>query len=87
MITLLLVCFLLYGGISLTLLIVAIGHAEEGYEDDSGFHRESLQWKADSASPEGGITLWDQVEGASCQLDLRPPFRPIGNNAFTPHPQ
>jgi hypothetical protein len=83
MIMLLLVGFLLFGGIALMLLDAAIEHAEEGYEDESGFHQETHHWTVDPSSPEAGITLWDQVEGACCPLDMTPSFRPVGNNPFT----
>ena len=72
MIILLLVGFLLIGGISLMLLESTIEHAEEGYEDDSGFHLTGPSRLSESNPSDAGVTLWDQVEGACCPLDITP---------------
>jgi hypothetical protein len=69
MMTLLLVSLLVFGN-GLVSLVFAISYAEDGYENDSGFHRdphssaEARQWQAIEVTP------WDQVEGASCPLNL-----------------
>ena len=87
MIMLLLIGFLLLGGVSLILLDSAIEHAEDGYEDESGFHRDTRYPSVEPSDPQAGITIWDQVEGARCSLDMNPRFRSIGSNSFTRHGQ
>lgn len=83
MLTLVLIGFLLLLGISLMVLDAAIEHVAEGYEDELGFHQESREWPAQPVTPaEPGITLWDQMEGACCPLDLRPAFRPVEPATF-----
>ena len=80
----LLIGFLLILGISLMVLDATIERADEGYEDNLGFHQESHQWAPESESREG-ITLWDQMEGACCPLEMRPAFRPIVSTQFDRH--
>jgi hypothetical protein len=87
MIMLLLVGFLLLGGVALMLLDAAIAQAEDGYEDDSGFHQESHRWIATTPPAEPPVPLWDEMNGAHCSLDLTPTLRPAGNNPFPQHRQ
>jgi len=83
MLTIVLIGFLLLLGISLMVLDAAIEHVAEGYEDELGFHQESREWPVQAATPvEPGITLWDQMEGACCPLDMRPAFRPVESAPF-----
>ena len=85
MIALLLIGFLLLAGLSLIVLDASIEGAEEGYEDNFGFHQVSREPETGPTPSEEGITLWDRVEGACCSLDMAPSFRPVGNNQFPPH--
>ena len=83
MVMLLLVSFLLLLGIALMVLNSAIEHAEDGYEDETGFHQTERPWNPASA-PEKALTAWDQREGASCPLDVNPGLRPAGRAPFNP---
>ena len=60
----------------------AIEHADDGHEDFLGFHQEAGHRTAANISSDSPIALWDQVEGASCPLDINPAFRPIANGPF-----
>lgn len=82
MLTILLIGLLLLLGVSLMMLDAAIEHVAEGYEDELGFHQEPREWSPEPASAESGVTLWDQMEGACCPLDMRPAFRPINESQF-----
>lgn len=84
MILLLLIGFLLVLGIALMVLDDAIEHAEEGYEDSTGFHQESRSWSIAPTPPDSGITIWDQVEGACCRLDMSPHVRGMSRSQFSP---
>lgn len=77
-----LIGFLVLSGISLMVLDAAIEHAAEGHEDESGFHQDSREWPAEPTSTEAGVSIWDQMEGACCPLDMRPTFRPIVSAPF-----
>jgi hypothetical protein len=84
--TLVIVGLSLLAIVSLLALVYAITHAEEGFEDSTGFHRTAPA----KAAPEVSATVdtgnpWDQVEGASCPLDLGQPFSPVGQQNFSPH--
>jgi hypothetical protein len=84
MVMILLIGFLLILGISLMVLDATIDRADEGFEDNSGFHQESHQWTPESELCEE-ITLWDQMDGACCSLEMRPHFRPIVSTQFDHH--
>ena len=87
MLTIILTGSLLVLGISLMVLDAAIEHVAEGYEDELGFHQESREWSSTPTSAEPGVTMWDQMEGACCPLEMRPTFRPITSAQFNRSPQ
>ena len=64
---------------SLIALVYAIGRAEEGYEDSTGYHRkaQSPETTLTAASAVDSGTPWDQVEGANCPINLSQPFPPL----------
>ncbi len=82
MVMIILIGFLLLLGISLMVLDAAIKHAPEGREDELGFHQESRNWSPESTPADSGTTLWDQMEGACCPLDMQPEFRPVATAPF-----
>ena len=86
MFIMLLIGFLLILGASLMVLDAAIEHANEGHEDELGFHQESPHRIATHTSG-SEVNPWDRVEGANCPLDISPSFRPIGNAPFGPNGQ
>jgi len=86
MIILLLIGFLMLGGVALILLDSAIEYAEDGYEDESGFHQETRHTNLETDTPDSGIRIWDQIEGACCPLDMGPRFRSMSTNSF-PRPR
>ena len=77
--TLIIIGILLLAISSLIALVYAIGHAEEGYEDSIGYHRnvQSSETTHTTASTVDSGTPWDQVEGANCPLNLSQPFPPL----------
>ena len=87
MLTIILIGFLLVLGVSLMVLDAAIEHVAEGYEDESGFHQEPRDWSKEPTLSEPAVTLWDQMEGACCPLDMQPSFRPIASTRMDGHPQ
>ena len=72
---------------SLIALVHAIKHAEEGYEDSTGYHRlvTSPEIKQATTSTLDTGNPWDQVEGSACPWDFKPTLRPAGHNHFAPH--
>lgn len=60
---------------SLVALVHAVLHAEEGFEDSTGFHRtnqpndDPREAMAQTAAPTvDTANPWDQIEGANCPL-------------------
>jgi len=82
MLMIILIAGLLLLGISLMVLDAAIEGAPEGHEDEFGFHQEPREWAQEPAAAESGVTLWDQMEGACCPLDMSPTFRPMPSTRF-----
>ncbi len=62
-------------------LVHAIIHAEEGYEDATGYHRKTAEHESihspsttlDTGSP------WDQLNGSSCPWSFNPNNRQLGH--------
>lgn len=70
MATYLIIGFLLLGAIALVTLVLALAHAEDGWEDESGFHRIAPAKAAGpNPPPWGPATRWDNIEGVSCTID------------------
>ena len=85
--TLILIGIALIASAALIALIHAVANAEEGYEDATGYHRLQ-QSKAPSSTTSANVDTgnpWDQIEGASCPLNLSQPFRPLGQGDFSTH--
>jgi len=64
---------------SLIALVYAVIHAEEGFEDSSGYHRKE-QNNHDPITTSSTVDTgnpWDQINGANCPLDLG---QSIGHN-------
>lgn len=59
---------------SLAALVHAVIHAEEGFEDSSGYHRKGLPNDDLRPAPARHVATvdtgnpWDQIEGANCPL-------------------
>ncbi len=69
---------------SLIALIHAVTHAEEGFEDATGYHREApsrLTVKNTSATVDTG-NPWDQLNGSSCPWSFKPT---LGHGDFPAH--
>jgi hypothetical protein len=69
---------------SLLALIHAVTHAEEGYEDANGYHRNAPSEPAinhPAATVDTG-TPWDQLNGSSCPWSFKPT---LGHNDFPAH--
>ena len=64
---------------SLIALVYAVVHAEEGFEDSTGYHRKAPNDLGTNLAPATVDTgnPWDQINGANCPLDLGPS---IGHN-------
>ena len=77
--TLVLIGILFIAIASLIALVYAITRAEEGFEDSTGYHRKEPSNPATNTTAATVDTgnPWDQVEGASCPLNLGQPFRPL----------
>lgn len=67
--TIILIGILFIAVAALGALVFAVTHAEEGYEDSSGYHRKQPSNDTPSSTVDTG-NPWDQVEGACCPLDL-----------------
>ena len=88
----LIVGILLLAIASLVALAYAIVHAEEGFEDSTGYHRKqhngiehnNEEMKPTSSTVDTG-NPWDQIEGASCPINLGESFRPLGHGNFSTH--
>lgn len=86
--TLILSGILLIAVAAVIALIFAIMHAEEGYEDDTGYHQKKPDPKpAENISTTAVDTgnPWDQVEGASCPWHFNSHYRLAGHNDFPAH--
>jgi len=83
MLMLLIIGFLLLLGVALMVLNSAIDHAVDGYEDNDGFHQKTPPWASHRTSTDSDVSAWDRAEGASCPLDMRPSFRPVGHHPFS----
>ena len=70
---------------SLIALVRAVRHAEEGYEDSTGYHRKKSSAETTSATAATVDTgnPWDQVEGSACPWDFKPTLRPAGPDHFS----
>ena len=77
---------------SVVALLHAIFHAEEGFEDSTGYHAmeqtqndchlektQSATQTVDTGNP------WDQIEGACCPIDLSHSFPHFHRGKFSPH--
>ncbi len=64
---------------SLIALVYALKHAEEGYEDSTGYHRQTSNDKTAQA-------VYEAIRGGSaCPWDFKPTLRPFGHDHFSPH--
>jgi hypothetical protein len=77
--TLLLLGILFIAVASLIALIYAVAHAEEGFEDSTGYHRkeQNSQGTNPSTSTVDTGNPWDQINGANCPINLS---HTIGSN-------
>ena len=64
---------------SLIALVYAVVHAEEGFEDSTGYHRKDVnnQETTTASSTVDTGNPWDQINGANCPLNLG---QSIGHN-------
>ena len=82
--TLLLLGILFIAAASLIALIKAVAHAEEGFEDCTGYHRKeqnSLGTNPTTPTADTG-NPWDQINGANCPINLSHTIGP--NQAHQP---
>lgn len=64
---------------SLIALAYAVVHAEEGFEDSTGYHRKAVNNRETTTASSTVDTgnPWDQINGANCPLNLG---QSIGHN-------
>lgn len=76
---------------SVAALVHAITHAEEGYEDSTGFHRKNPDQLGHSETMAKPVSTtvdtgnpWDQIEGATCPVNLCR-FQPMTPGDYSAH--
>ncbi len=67
---------------SLIALVHAVAHAEEGYEDTTGYHQKKPGQEVASPATVDTGNPWDQIEGSSCPWSFKPT---LGHSDFSIH--